>query len=254
MKTSVSISIIAMVSSFAGLALAQGEAPPAPEAPAGASEPAAPPPAAAPAPPPPAPAPAPPPPADPEAGGAHTHDGFYFRMGLNFGPIIMKENLEGGGATGPDIKYSGLHSGFDLMFGGTPAPGLAIGGGLIAGWTSDPKVELGGQSATAKGTLVFSGIALFGDYYLDPHKGLHILGLLGFSSVDFIPDEGSNSGKNPSGIMFGAGVGYDFWIGNEWSVGPVGRVIYSSMSAEENGVKDKVSYLYPSIGVAFTLH
>lgn len=187
-------------------------------------------------------------------GGANTHDGFYFRIGLNFGPLITTATPEVNGQEGEDIKYSGLHIGSDLMFGGTPVPGLAIGGALVSGFTTDPTVKQGSVEGKADGTMIFSGIAAFGDYYFDPHGGGHAMLLLGFAAADFVSSSGSSGGNDPTGPMVGIGGGYDFWIGNEWSVGPFARVIYAPLSAKEDPVKVKYSYLYPSIGVSFVLH
>lgn len=190
----------------------------------------------------------------PETAGAHTHDGFYFRIGLNFGPLMTTATPEVNGQEGTESKYSGLHTGTDLMFGGTPVPGLAIGGALITGFTSDPTVKTGDLEGKADGTMIFSGIAAFGDYYFDPHGGGHAMLLLGFATADFVSDEGNSGGKDPTGPMVGIGGGYDFWIGNEWSVGPFARILYAPLSVEEDPVKIKYSYLYPSIGVSFVLH
>jgi hypothetical protein len=190
----------------------------------------------------------------PDAGGAHTHDGFYFRIGLNIGPLMTTATPEVNGTEGTEAKYSGLHTGTDLMFGGTPVPGLAIGGALVTNFTSDPTVKAGSVEGKADGTMIFSGIAAFGDYYFDPHGGGHVMLMLGFAAADFVSSSGSSGGNDPTGPMVAIGGGYDFWIGNEWSVGPVARILYAPLSAEEEPLKVKYSYLYPSIGVAFTLH
>lgn len=190
----------------------------------------------------------------PDAGGAETHDGFFFRLGLNFGPLIASEKIEINGQEGPEADYSGLTIGTDILIGGTPIPGLAIGGALIGASTRDPTVKQGDFEAEADGTLLVLGVGAFADYYFDPHSGGHVQLLLGFAAADFVRASGSSGGSDPTGLMVGLGGGYDFWIGDEWSIGPFARILYSPLSAEENGAKDKVSYLYPSIGVAFTLH
>jgi hypothetical protein len=233
-------------------AFAQEGEPPAAEAPAAdapAPAPAPPPPAGAAAPPPaPGPAPAPVPVAPAPDGGARTHDGFYFRIGLNGGPLMLKSD------TDPAVEYSGFQSGFDLMFGGSPAKGLAIGGALVTGRTSDPKVKLGSLEATADGAMIFAGVSLFADWYINPNEGLHFLGMLGFAAVDFVSASGQSGGNDPTGTMLGLGVGYDFWISDEWSIGPIARVLYAPVSSEAGGVSVKYNYVYPSIGVGFTLH
>jgi hypothetical protein len=252
---------VAFVLSITGLASAQGDpgAPPPPPdgaAPAPAPAEAAPPPAAQPAP---APAPAaapppmmgPPPGPPPEEGGARTHDGFFMRLGLDFGPLILSAKADVGGS---EIKYSGAHVGFDLMFGGSPVEGLAIGGALMVNQTRDPKIDLGGTSVDSKGTLYVSGVGVFGDFYPDPHGGLNIQALVGYSAVSFTDDNGNSSNNDPTGLLLGAGVGYDFWVADEWSIGPIARVLYGNMKYEAFGAKVTYSYVYPSIGVGFTLH
>ena len=189
----------------------------------------------------------PPPPSAENTAGGHVHDGFYMRFGLNLGPTMVKLKPDGGG---PETSLSGLGYGFDLMFGGTPVDGLAIGGALISGQTSNPTAEAGGQERELDGTMLLAGIAFFADYYFDPSEGLHAQALLGFAAVDFVDSQGGSGGNDPTGAMLGLGVGYDFWIGEEWSVGPLARVVYAPTSADGY----KAPYLWPTLGVGITLH
>src|SRR5687768_5211487 len=229
--TGITVSLFVCWSSAAG---AQDETPPA-EAPPAET---APPPATAPAP---APAPAtatteaaPAAPAGDE--GDRTHDGFFFRFGLNFGPLMAKFEPDPNPAGG-SVKYSGLHVGSEFMFGGTPVKGLVIGGYLMGNRTTDPKAKSdpGGAEATLDGNAIFAGIGVFGNYYFDPKAGLHLQALLGFAALDFVSASGSSGGNDPSGAMLGLGVGYDFFFADEWSIGPFGRFIYAPLSAD--GVK-----------------
>lgn len=184
-----------------------------------------------------------------------THDGFFLRLGLNLGPASATRTAEFNGTeVGGEATLSGFSGGFDLMMGGTPADGLVIGGALTTITTSDPDVESGGRSASLDGTMIFAGIGVFANYYLNPNEGLHFQGLLGFGTVDLVDSDGNSGGNDPSGPYFGVGVGYDFWVSDEWSIGPFGRVLYAATSYEEGGGKLKVNYLYPSIGAAFTYH
>ena len=184
-----------------------------------------------------------------------THDGFFLRLGANVGPGSVSETIEVGGTEGPEASFSGLTFGFDLMLGGTPAPGLVIGGALLTTTTSDPSFEQGSVKGTADGTLLMAGVAAFANYYFDPTQGLHGQLILGYGAVDFVrPNGASGGGNDPTGLLAGLGVGYDFWLGGEWSVGPFARVLYGSMGASAGSASSSVTYLYPSIGAAFTLH
>ena len=181
--------------------------------------------------------------------GDHNHDGFFLRLGLNLGPLMLNEK-----AGAIDNDYSGLHFGSDLMLGGTPVRGLVLGGFLTVARTTDPKAETAAGEGTLDGTLFFAGIGVFANYYFDPREGFHIQGLIGVSAVDFVTDDGRSGSNDPTGTMFGIGAGYDVWIGSEWSIGPFGRFVYAPMSAEAGPVTVDYKYMYPSIGVAFTYH
>jgi len=190
-----------------------------------------------------------------ESGGAHTHDGFFMRLGLNFGPLMLKYKSEiNGTQVGGDLDASGLTIGSDLLLGGTPIDGLVIGGALIYAGTKDPTLKQGGAETTADGSTVFGGIGVFGQYYFDPKEGGHVQLLLGYGAVDFVSSSGQSGGNDPTGLMVGIGGGYDIWLGSEWSFGPFARVLYAPTSVEEGAAKVTANYLFPSIGIGFTLH
>ena len=204
--------------------------------------------------PPPGPAPYGPPPARMEEPGVRNHDGFFLRLGLNLGYNTLTETREFNGQDLGDASIRGVAGGFDLLLGGTPAPGLVIGGALIQAYSSDPTVEINDVESEADGTLLLIGAAFFANYYFDPKEGLHAQALIGYGALDFVNSEGQSGGNDPTGLILGAGVGYDFWIGDQWSVGPFGRVLYAKMSVDAGGASASQSYLFPSIGAAFTLH
>lgn len=189
------------------------------------------------------------------AQGARTHDGFYMRLGANLGPMWDTESYDASGQSfGSDLKLKGLTTGFDLLFGGTPARGLVIGGGLIGARTSDPSASQGAVDTTLGGSLLLIGATAFGQYYFDPTKGGHVQLLLGYAGIQFINANGRGASNSPGGLMFGIGGGYDFWVADQWSIGPFARLLYASMSASSGGATATDKYIYPSIGVAFTLH
>jgi len=237
--------VLGLIMSLSGSALAQGGAPP-PAAPPPGPPPGAPPPAYA----------APPPPAPVEPAGARTHDGFFMRFGLNFGYGMNTESYESSGGVTvatPDLKIKGLATGFDFLLGGTPAPGFVIGGGIVNTYSSHPSAEQGPIETELDGTLLVVNLVAFVNYYLDPHEGLNFQALGGFGVMDFVTDSGRSGGNDPTGFVLGAGVGYEFWVGNQWSIGPFGRFIYGKYSGGD-GITFTESYIYPSVGATFTLH
>jgi len=188
-----------------------------------------------------------------------THDGFFLRLGANLGAGFTTESYEfNGQEAAPDLSISGFMYGFDLMLGGSPVPGLVVGGWLITNFGPNPSLEQAGVEAEADGTLIVGGIGAFVNYYFDPTSGFNLQGLVGYGAMDFVRPNGASGGNDPTGPMFGLGAGYDFWISDEWSIGPFARVLFGSYTAEASSPVGNSSatetHLFPSIGAAFTLH
>lgn len=138
----------------------------------------------------------------------HYHDGFYARFGLNYG-------ITGGGFSIDDrqIDYSGSQLGVDLLLGGTPSDGLAVGGGLLIGSLLQPDMEVGGQNIATRNIPVLL-LGPFVDGFFSPQGGWHAGGLLGLAAL-------GRTAETQGAVGFGGSVwlGYDKWVGDDWSVG-----------------------------------
>ncbi|MCC6648681.1 MAG: hypothetical protein IT374_24345 [Polyangiaceae bacterium] len=160
-----------------------------------------------------------PPPVDPTA---RRHDGFYLRLGIGGGSGKVTSHISGPGGS-LDAKYTGSGSSFELMLGGTVGSGVVIGGGFVGQNLTDPKVTVSGSSSlstTASGSL---GVVVLGplvDWFFDPHGGAHLGAMIGSGAI------GLSDGNDKSSTGLGAALwgGYDFWVGNQWSIGPELRV------------------------------
>jgi hypothetical protein len=260
------------ITAFSASAFAQGapptepapvEAAPVPAEPApvpaevAPTQPAPAPAAPAPAPPPAAPAPppgyyaypAPPPPPPPQ--GVHEHDGFYFRVGIGGGYASLD-----GTVLDIDAKIKGGGASLELLFGGTPASGLVIGGGFVFQSLSKPTVELGGQEYDAKNDLSFGLLGPFIDFYPDATGGFHFGGMFGLATAT-VDSSSSSSSSNSASISGGGGflqLGYDFWIGEQWSVGPNARVLWASLKNDDSDVDEKYTMTGFQLLASFTLH
>jgi hypothetical protein len=191
---------------------------------------------AAPATPPPGPPPAQPPPAQPDASeppGAHTHDGFHLRLGVGYGYMTTTESPI-------EAKIKGPGSAWLLTIGGTPVPGLVIGGTLYTHIQPKPTYEFGGQSGESSKAVFLLGIGPMVDFYPDPKGGLHFGGTLLYSSLNAVNYTSSGYGAG----LFG---GYDFFFSNQWSVGPLLQAVYSKTS------KDPVTDSTASIALLITV-
>jgi len=186
----------------------------------------------------------PPPPAKPK--GVHLHDGFYFRADLGFGYLHESATFKTAGISADQTQSGGAGS-MLLLFGGTPIDGFAIGGGMFFASAGSPKA--GGNTSGPRGSLDSEGLlglTGFGDYYFDPKGGFHLMGLVGFGGLSWSDANGNQApgDQQPSGVVLGGGVGYDFWVGSQWSLGVLARVLYAPMSTSytPNGATDAVHY------------
>ena len=158
--------------------------------------------------------------------GPMTHDGFYLHMEAGLGYLSTSSDF-------PQLeeKFSGLSIDTALLLGGTVGP-VVIGGGFIYDTVSSPSYEVNGQEQDLGNvdiSLYLIGIGPFVDVYPDPKSGLHFLGFFGWGGLE-ASVEGNVGGSDPTGLVAVVGAGYDFWIADEWSVGPLARFTYAPLS------------------------
>jgi hypothetical protein len=180
--------------------------------------------------------------------GVRTHDGFYFRAGLGVA-------LFAGGSVAPpgsttNVSVSGAGPSLELAIGGTPWRGLVIGGGIYGMTAPGPTYSASGASLSG-GAAVVSSIGPFADWYVDPEGGWHIQGVIGLAAIQAgkgTPTEiGGSSYTFPSddesgtGISLLAGVGYEWWVGDQVSLGAIARIQYVGGSVKGSGDTDSTS-------------
>jgi hypothetical protein len=84
-----------------------------------------------------------------------------------------------------------------------------------------------------------SVIGPFADWYFVPSRGFHAQVAPGVANYIAGAGEPQNEGPQAQahtavGFGFMLGVGYDFWIGDEWSVGVLGRFVYATTHGSDN--------------------
>jgi hypothetical protein len=160
---------------------------------------------------------APPPPA-PVTRNFRQHDGFYLRIGGGLGALGADFDR-----AGFDASSGGTSLELEALVGGSPSPGLAIGGGLLAGlqlggeWEADDVV---GATSANLTTII---VGPFADGYPHPRDGWHFGGLLGLANVSF-DGPGGQGGSDALGVGGAGWAGYDFWVAPEWSIGAALRI------------------------------
>jgi hypothetical protein len=157
-----------------------------------------------------------------------THDGFFFQGNIGGGYLSTS-----GGEAPLDMTISGPAVAGGLLFGGTISPGLVIGGGTANSVALGPKIEVGDQEADSDldVKLNLSTIGPFVTFYPDPHGGFSLHAMVSYGVVS-ITVEDRESDDNPTGVALTGGVGYDFWVAPEWSVGVFGRFTYAPLKYE----------------------
>jgi hypothetical protein len=161
----------------------------------------------------------------------HMHEGFYLRTSVGFGDY--RANFTDANHADSDFSEHGGSMSLDLLIGGSPSPGVSIGGALLL----EP---LFGADYDRAGSGSHGGFATllgpFIDGFPDPTRGWHLGGMLGLAAQSF-QDVNASSGKNTTagGIGGAAWFGYDFWVGSEWAIGPQLRLMAMRTSNNKDG-------------------
>jgi hypothetical protein len=174
----------------------------------------------------------------------YLHDGFYFRVSAGLGPLSVK--FDDKAAAGKTIDGDVVAPGGALAFGGSPRPGLVVGG-IVMGEGNDLKLRRGSWHANRRGVGVVL-LAPFIDYFPSPAKGLHLGAGLGPSVIP-IADTGDNL-RTTAGAGGALWLGYDFWVANQWSLGPL--VVASGNATGDSSSDNELSAIAGSIKVLLT--
>jgi hypothetical protein len=170
-----------------------------------------------------------------------THDGFYLQLDAGLGYVS-----ESFGDT--DVSLSGVSFPSALLIGGSLSPGLVLGGILSTDYVPSPSAGDGNTSVLFDDvSLYVFGIGPFVDFYPDPLSGLHFQAMLGWGGTEH-SFKGNAGGSDPTGLMLSIGAGHDWWVGDEWSIGVMGRFAYGAFSLEDTSY----STIAPAVLATFT--
>jgi outer membrane autotransporter protein len=174
-----------------------------------------------------------------------THDGFHLNMNAGIGYVSASAEQ-----AGFKENMSGVSFPTGILIGGSVIPGLVIGGNLFWHVTPSPSYSLNGNSQTLSDVSMWLvGIGPYVDFYPNPAEGLHFQGMVGWGALERTIN-GNSGGNDPTGLIMQIGAGYDFWVGDEWSIGPLARFAYAPFSINDVSV----STIAPSLVCSFTYH
>lgn len=164
----------------------------------------------------------------PKPSTAHRHEGFYLRAAG--GPALVRSSWSSeksyvGQPQNASLAGTGLE--VSLFLGGSPIPGLAVGGVVDVSLFRSLEVR-SGELRTAPSYLLTNHVGLFADGFLAVDSGWHAGGTVSIGGFQFCcPDYGGHDGftsSTSSGYGGAIWTGYDAWVSDEWSVGGLLRV------------------------------
>jgi hypothetical protein len=172
--------------------------------------------------------------------GVRQHDGFYARFGLGFsgfGDTVASE-----ATTGNSFRDQGLVTGLgtvsEIAFGGTIKNGFVLGGGVYSASIETPFVFEGrGRPLPSEFRRPdsFTVVGIMGDFYPNPRRGLHLQAALGFAVLTGLNPGGDIWRDRHAAVGGGAmvGIGYEWWVGEQWSIGVLGRGTAAVMTEDD---------------------
>ncbi len=151
----------------------------------------------------------------------------------------------------------GLGAAVDVLIGGTVARNLTLGGGMS--FASAERPQEGGRADAA--TVSYGIFGAYADWYPDSKAGFHLSLLLGVAKVDVTPNPAlgtaeGNEASSFSGLGVAPSMGYEWWIGEQWSFGVAGRLSYLDARNRErvSAAPERHRVVAPSLLATFVLH
>ncbi len=161
----------------------------------------------------------------------HLHEGFYLRMNLGVG--VLRANIDDDGTSAFDLDLAGFSTGFDVLIGGSPARGLAIGGGFFTNTAISARVERGSRDVGDRNMTV-GFLGPFIDGFPNPKKGWHLGGTIGLAAVKVEEDSPGDDVASAKGLGGAAWFGHGWWVADEWSMGLMLRFAASATTADDS--------------------
>jgi hypothetical protein len=149
---------------------------------------------------------------------------------MSIGIGYLRDKLAYDEAVFPDVRFSGGAVSSDVLVGGTPVRGLVFGGGLIVTSAPSAKVTFSGAAVSHEALVQFVWAGGFCDWYPNPREGFHLQGLLGVAGLSYDDINAARSVTHmATGVGLGAAIGQEWWVGSQWSIGVIGRLMYAHL-------------------------
>lgn len=169
-----------------------------------------------------------------------TRDGFFLAFHPGGSYLILEDR-------DTDAKVKGFGFGLDVLIGGALTEGLTLG--VILGGATHPNPKIEGDDLEGVDLNPFH-IGAFIDYYTDPSHGFHLLGELGYVQVETTGSDIET--LTTQGLLVAAGLGYDWWVSDSWSLGLLGRFGFGATQHSQSDSKHWL--LLPALNFTATYH
>lgn len=186
--------------------------------------------------------------------GKRTHDGFYFRFAAGLG--AFRGSFMEHTSLSHQIEFSERGPSYlgGLALGATPFSGLVIGGGYgLVSTINTTHTRAGVESPGQRiGSML---VGPFVDYYPWPHEGFHVQLVAGLALAG-IHSEGHWADFEGLGYGLMGGLGYEFWVFDQWSFGGMALMFHSrTVMNASTGVREVEGTMFvPGFALGGTYH
>ncbi len=176
------------------------------------------------------------------APGAHRHDGLHLRLGIGLGGLnVARTSRSSIRDMDRDSTVSGGSGELEVTLGGTVGSGIVLGGTLLLGSTPDAEIDpdaSGEENLRLDGSMNIGLLGFTLDWYPDDRAGFHLGATLGaLGAWARLPDSSAAHEYGFDGIGGEGGalmitIGYEWWIGRQWSLGGLFRFLGGQIHGE----------------------
>jgi hypothetical protein len=199
-------------------------------------------------------------------------DRFYVQLTAGLGLphfAITADDASFGSRDRYTSSRSDTSAGGSLLLGIPLRPGLALGaGGIVtASFGSNRHLTRNGQpwslvDVKDQPFLFTAMVGPFVDLYPSATLGWHAQVLVGYAQVSYAQiTQHPYFDGSPSGIGLMAGVGHDWWVNEDWSIGLLARLTYANLQLGPKpfldgagSISEHITLVSPSLEVTFTAH
>jgi hypothetical protein len=172
------------------------------------------------------------------------HDGFYLRFASGFGAYAETFKSESSELYSGEVhaRTRGLATLGELALGGSLRPGLVLGVGIYSAELISGSSRVSRKSADVPPPELepeFRSLGIVGpfvDWYPNPRRGFHVQAAVGVAGMGTAFDDFGDSDEDYSAGGAGVvlGIGHEWWIGDQWSLGASARNTLALVTGKDN--------------------